>query len=513
MRAAAVLRVVALALLLAPGLTAGQSEAAERAVGLREAIRMALEKSDALLIERESMGAATAAVRGAKGAYDPLLEVAGGWSRSKDPANASSSFSPTGLVPEIESAEAGASIRQLLPTGGELSLSARGGRRTNDDPSVPMSPAYDTRVGVEVRQPLLRDLGTDAARLSVRVANANRDGAAASLRRTLNETVAAVERGYWSLVAARQGATVREESVRLAQEQLDQTRQRRETGLVPESELAQPRAELERRRSEWFAALEVVKREENTLKLLILGDGDEDLWISAIAPTDSAAVEIAPVDAAASLRRALSNRPELEEAAAIVKRRLAETAFARNGIWPSLDAVASYDRFGLAGSATSAGSIPPGLSGDLGQSFETLEGGDYDAARVALVLGFPVLNRTARAEAAAARHRERQAEAEQTRVRKIIRAEVLDAVAALETTGQRIGATRAGREAAEVQLASESDRYEAGLSTNFLVLTRQNDLSRARLDEISALTDYRKASTALSRATGSLFEERGLDRP
>jgi len=87
---------------------------------------------------------------------------------------------------------------------------------------------------------------------------------------------------------------------------------------------------------------------------------------------------------------------------------------------------------------------------------------------------------------------------------------VLDAAAAVETAGQRIDAARSGRAAAEIQLSSERDRYATGLSTNFLVLTRQNDLSRARLDEILALTDYRRARAELARATGSLIEDRGI---
>ena len=64
---------------------------------------------------------------------------------------------------------------------------------------------------------------------------------------------------------------------------------------------------------------------------------------------------------------------------------------------------------------------------------------------------------------------------------------------------------------AEIQLSSERDRYATGLSTNFLVLTRQNDLSRARLDEISARTDYETARTELARATGTLIQQRGID--
>jgi outer membrane protein TolC len=128
-----------------------------------------------------------------------------------------------------------------------------------------------------------------------------------------------------------------------------------------------------------------------------------------------------------------------------------------------------------------------------------------------LEFAVPIPNRTARAEAAAAQNAEEQAHAELARARKVVRTEVLDAAAALETAGQRVEAARAGREAAEVQLSSERERYGVGLSTNFLVLTRQNDLSRAQLDEISAQTDYRTARVELARATGSLLEQRRID--
>ncbi len=480
---------------------------AELPLTLDEAIRLALEMNDDLLIERESLAAATSSVSGAKGAYDPVLELDGGWSRSTEPLNSSFAGTLSEIGSELETAEAGVAIRQLLPTGGGLSLHARGAKETNDGGFARLSPAYGTRVGVELRQPLLRNRGIDAARLSVRVARANRDGAAASLRRIVSETVAAVEQTYWSLVAARLGAGVREESMRLAEEQLDETRLRVEAGTAPETELAQPRAELERRRGELLAAREAVARAENTLKRHTFGDADESAWLEAIVPTDSVAVQAESVDVATSLQRALEARPELEAAKSVVDRRRAETAFARDGVWPSLDAVVSYDRFGLAGD--SDGTIPE-LDGELGESFDRLGDGDFDATRVALVLGLPIRNRTARSEAAVARHVERQAEADQSRLRKRIRAEVLDAAAAVETTGQRIEATRAGREAAEIQLDAEAERYATGLSTNFLVLTRQNDLSRARLDEISALTEYRIARSEMARATGSLIEERGI---
>jgi len=506
--------VFALALLLAPGSSA--SAAGEHGLTLNDAIRMALQRNEGLVIERESMAAARAAVTGAKGAYDPMLGLDGAWAKTSEPVNSSlSGTSPSQLGPESKSAEAGVELQQLLPTGGALSLRARGSRETTEDPFALLSPFYQTRVGAELRQPLLRNRATDAARVSVRVAQAGRDGATASLRRVLTETVAAVEQAYWTLVAARLEVDVRDQAVRLAQEQLQETESRVETGAAPRTEPAQPRAELERRRGELFASNEALSRAENSLKLLILDGADDALWSDHLTPAEDASVEVVPVNLSASLERALAGRPELQIADAVVKRRRAESAFAHDGALPSLDAVVSYDRFGLAGSlnpgAPAAGPLPSDLDGTLGKSFESLGRGDFDAARVALVLGLPIGNRAARGNAAVARHLEREAEVDVARVRKTIRAEVLDAAAALETTGQRIEAARAGREAAEIQLSAERDRYDAGRSTNFLVLTRQNDLSRARLDEISALTLYRNARTEMARATGSLLEERGID--
>ncbi len=514
MRLVTLTTMFALALQLALGFLAGTA-AAEHRLTLDEAIRLALQRNEGLLIERESLAAAKAAVSGAKGAYDPVLGLDGALSRTSEPVNSSvSGTSPSQLGPELKTAEGGLALQQLLPTGGALSLRARGSRETTEDPFALLSPAYLTRVGAELRQPLLRDRATDAARLSVRVAQAGRDGATASLRRVVTETVASVERAYWALTASRLEVDVRDQAVRLAQEQLQETQARVETGDAPRTELAQPRAELERRRGELLASSEALSRAENSLKLLILDGVDDPLWTERFDPVEDATVEIATVDIPGSLERALASRPELRIADAVVKRRHAESAFARDGIWPSLDAVVSYDRFGLAGSLNpggSVGTLPSDLDGGLGKSYESLGRGDFDAARVALVLGLPIGNRTARSNAAVARHTERQAEVDLARVRKTIRAEVLDAAAALETTGQRIEAAKAGREAAEIQLSAEKDRYEAGRSTNFLVLTRQNDLSLARLAEISALTDYRTARTEMARATGSLIEELGID--
>jgi outer membrane protein len=232
------------------------------------------------------------------------------------------------------------------------------------------------------------------------------------------------------------------------------------------------------------------------------------LWTARLVPVEPVEVAREEIDLAAALEGALAHRAELDAYRADVDLQRARTALARDGVRPALDAVVAYDRVGfddtgIAGSGLRA-------SGGFGGAFEGLADGDYDDTRVGIVFGIPIGNRAARAAARGAEEAERRAAASLAGARKAVRAEVLDAAAALDTAGQRIAASRAAREAAEIQLAAERDRYAVGLSTNFLVLTRQNDLARARLDEISTLTDYRTARTEMARATGSLLAERGI---
>ena len=497
---------VALAVVLLTGPAAG---ATEQTLALDEAIAMALDNHEGILAERASFAAAEAAVDGARGAYDPGFEVAARWGETTEPLGSALPGAPLAqLGVNRETSDAGIAVTQLLRTGGSLALRPTAARETTDGALAVLSPAYTTRFGFELRQPLLRDRAIDSARFHLRASAADRAGAGADLRREVNDTVAAVERSYWALVAIRQAVGVREEAVALAEEQLTETGHRIESGLAPATEIAQPRAELERRRGDLLDTQERLARAENALKRLILSDADGPLWTARLVPTEELAVAPEPLDLAAALDDALAHRPELDAQRAEVDRRRIETTFARDGIRPALDAVVAYDRVGFDGSSTGVGGI--GAGGGLGGAWQGLGDGDYDDTRVGLVLGIPIGNRSARAAARAAEESEREAAATLAGARKAVRAEVLDAAASLDTAAQRIEAARSAREAAEVQLAAERERYAVGLSTNFLVLTRQNDLARARLDEISTLTQYRTARTEMARATGSLLAERGV---
>jgi outer membrane protein len=191
----------------------------------------------------------------------------------------------------------------------------------------------------------------------------------------------------------------------------------------------------------------------------------------------------------------------------------------RSDLKPRLDLVAAYERRGFAGrrnpNATGLGGqpvvVPPPLEGTWGRSYGTIADDEFPDASVGVAFSIPIGNRTARANLSIAKSALSQATLAISAEEQEVQAEVRNAVFGLETARQRIEAARTARVAAETQLFAEQERFAVGLSTNFLVLTRQNELTNARVTETSALTDYRKAATEFARATGVLLEERRIE--
>jgi len=487
---------------------------------LQEATRRALERNTTLAVERESASQAAAGVQSAEGAYDILWDANLGWRKNTDPINSVFSGAPPGLLaPENESVEASTSLSRLLPTGGSVSLFTNWGRGTTNGIFTILSPAYDTGVGVSLRQPLLRSLRVDPAREAIRVAAADRGASRARLERTVSDTMARVDEAYWNLVAVRRDVISIQSSVDLADRQLSETKVRVESGALAKTDVAEPTAELERRRGNLAQARQRVEEAENTLKLLVLGDPSDPDWASEIVPTDAPETALKHPALAESLATGVAKRAEIAEARAQRERAEAQVAGRRSDVLPRLDLVASYQRRGLAGGANpdatnfngEPAAVPPPLAGGTGRSYGTIGENRFPDASVGLAFSVPIGNRTAKANLAIAKSRLSQATVGITAAEQSVGADVRNAVFGLETARQRIEAAQASRAAAETQLMAEEERFKAGISTNFLVLTRQNDLTNARVTETAALTDYRKAETELARAKGVLLEERHIE--
>jgi outer membrane protein TolC len=488
---------------------------------LSEAITRALEKNADIVVERESVTIADANVARANAAYEPTLRGDARLRKHVDPVNSVLSGAPAGeLAPTVRNLQTAASVMQLLPTGATVSLFSGVSRDETNSIFALLTPSWSTSLGAEVRQPLLQNRRIDPARRNLRIARVDRTRALSSLRRIASEVTAGVERAYWTAAAARREVEIRESAVNVAEKQREDTKVRIEAGTQAEADLAQTTAEVERRHGDVMVARENLTRAENALRNLIARDASDPIWDQAlmIRGAETAPGQPAGRQRSDAIATALQNRPELQELASRLDRQDVEIDAALDRVRPQVDLVASYSGRGLAGTRNPDAFSPFGsivvsddIRGGLGQSLLTIGQNEFPDAALGVSVVIPIGNTAAKQDVVIARALRRQSSATLDAAKQRVALEVRNAIAALESAEQRIEAAQATRAAAEVQLQAERDRFEAGTTNMFFILTRQNDLAAAQLAETVAIADQRKAETELARAMGTILEERGIE--
>lgn len=486
---------------------------------LSEAIARALEKNADIVVERESVTIAEANVVRANAAYEPALRGDARLRKHVDPVNSVLSGAPAGeLAPTVRNLQTSASVMQLLPTGATVSLFSGVSRDETNSIFALLTPSWSTSLGAEVRQPLLQNRRIDPARRAMRIARVDRTRALSSLRRIASEVTAGVERAYWTAAAARRDVEIRESAVRVAEKQREDTKVRIEAGTQAEADLAQTTAEVERRRGDVMVARENLTRAENALRNLMARDAGDPIWDQPLVLAETPRVLRERVDVATAVAQSQRNRPELQELASRLDRQDVEIDAALDRVRPQVDLVASYSGRGLAGTRNPDAFSPFGpivisddIRGGLGQSLLTIGQNEFPDAALGVSVVIPIGNTAAKQDVVIARALRRQSSAALDAAKQRVALEVRNAIAALESAEQRIEAAQATRAAAEVQLQAERDRFEAGTTNMFFILTRQNDLAAAQLAETVAIADQRKAETELARAMGTILEERGIE--
>ena len=81
---------------------------------------------------------------------------------------------------------------------------------------------------------------------------------------------------------------------------------------------------------------------------------------------------------------------------------------------------------------------------------------------------------------------------------------------ALATARQRIAAAEASERAAKEKVDSETRLFQTGESTNFLVLTRQNEYLDSRRRVVVSHLDFNKAVAQLERAIGLTLDSHNV---
>jgi HAE1 family hydrophobic/amphiphilic exporter-1 len=401
----------------------------------------------------------------------------------------------------------------------------------------------NTQLAIGVVQPLLRGRTVDPQRAEIKIRQKNVNIAQVDVEIRTIDIVNRVEQAYWDLVAARQTAVVAEDSANWAREQLAVNQRMVRAGTVAPVELAAAEAELERRLDTLYASVALVTEAENQIKTLIAASRTDGIWSDQIIPVDR---DMVPAPSTDNVRDAvdvaLKRRPELRSIGLRQEINDFQRDLAKDQTRPAVNFVGQYALTGLGGEtriggnpfadmntslyerlnelsiraglqpigAPNFGAVPNFLVGSYGTALGNLFGGRYQSFQIGLELDLTFRNRTAEANLAQAAIGRKRLDLEQARVAQIIEAQVRNGLQGIETARQRIAAADASVRAAKEKLDSETRLYQTGESTNFLVLTRQNEFSDSRRRLLVAQLDFNKSVARLEQALGTTLQTHGV---
>ena len=524
----------------------GVNMAEQRPLALREAIELALKNGKDIEVARTNVRAAEFDLLAARGAYDPRLNTSTFYERTKTPT---ASFLSGGEGGAVTSSGLGGTMRfeGLAPQGGgNYRFDFSSSRQTSNNLFAALNPQYPTSFSFTYAQPLLRGLRFDATRRQIEIAKKNLSLTDAQFRQRAIETITSVQRAYWDLVFTLRNLQVQRDSARDARTQLEHNRRLVAEGQLAPIDIVAAEAQVANFEQNVYVALDEVGRAENALKNLIAENRQSEVWSVALVPTDTVDLQPPVVALEDAMRAALTSRPELQQSDVAREINALDERLAREATKPQVDLFGTYGAVGLAGafdptsvnpfSASSeatrerinqliavapplpdgtriqplppvtVGSIPDTLVGGYGQSLANLGANRFNNYRVGVTLNLPLRNRTAEAQLGRTLVERDRIRVQREQLEQLIQVDVRNALQVTRTAESRLRAASAQRNATEQQYASEQRKFDAGQSTFFLVLERQNAYTTARGNELRAQTELNKAVAELQRATGNALE-------
>lgn len=461
-------------------------------LSLEEAIGRALQRNFDLEIDRFNPEIAKDAIDIARDPFQPVLSATSTRSHSSDRG--------LGVVPRAlnDSFITSVGVTEELYTGTTVGVSSQL-TRSHVDPYVPgfsaYNPAYDADLTLSVRQQLLRGFGLAVNRAAVQRARVGYDKAKLDYQARVLDVIQSVENAYYNVVFAREQLDVRKFSLALADRLFSEAKTRRDTGVATDLDVLSAEVGVANARRGVLLAEQAVGDTQESLLALI---GQFELK-SALGSMHFEDVGTAVPAFGSSFSMAKEIQPDYLSAQAAVEQARLDLVVAKDGTKPTLSV---------------GGAV--GLNGDRGTAGDAFN--DAAASRssnwqVDVSLTYPWGQVGDRA-----RFRQSQSALtqQQTNLRKLeqnIEVQVRSAVRAVETNFESVKISAQARELSEKQYELEKAKFDAGLSTSYLVLQQQNDLENAKVNELQAQVDLRTSLSALHRIEGSSLKRYRITLP
>ena len=493
----------------APAALPAGDNAALRVISMRECVETALRANIDIAVSRTERDIAALGVPIEKAAFLPKFTGDASASRSLAPTESALIGS---LALDQKTYTLNVGVQDLLPVGTTLSLAFENRRQETDSAIALFSPQYTTALTLTARQPLLKNRGRQVTEAPLAVARAGESLKAWEWKEKVMDVIASARIAFLSFLAAHEEVDVKRTALALAGRLLDEIRARIDSGSAAPMDRLAADAAVAARQEELIRAAALEQNALDDLKT-VLGVRSAGEWEERLVPAPLTGAVLPPGERD-SFEEALRLRPEVFALAARTQQAEVQEAAARNRSLPSLDLTASAGLSGLAGSPNPNPLFPVSsteFAGSYGDSIDQMLSGRYYSWFVGLKTEIPWRLEREKAEWARARAalQEQRLLSEALALR--IRAEVRKGRRDLESSLERIAASRASAAAAAKKLEAEEQKLALGATTSVEVLRFQQDRSESLLAEIRAHTDARVAQTRLWRAVGILPEKEGIE--
>ena len=308
--------------------------------------------------------------------------------------------------------------------------------------------------------------------------------AALNFQRVVADTILSVRKAFYQILLNKALVGVREQSVHLLEEQLQDTRHRFDVGAVPRFNVLRAEVELANAKPPLIRAQSDLRlSRESLVKLLAIDAREKRQDFTPINFTGELTYEQRSWSLDDALTQALVRRPEYQQAEKQVGLARESVRVATTGYKPEVKIFGDY---GLANTT---------FGNKVDQTKHGWTAGT--TASWALFDGMLTLGQVRQARAKLA-----ESELDYADARRSIELEVRQAYSDYLQALELIEASKKTVEQGEESLRLAEARFRAGTGTQLDVLSAQTALTDARSNEIQALHDYNVALATLERVTG-----------
>lgn len=453
----------------------------------------------------------------AYGPYDPMITSRLGVSATKNPnTNQTNIAAGQDTFNKQDFAQWNFGFIQAVKTGGTLQANWNSNRTDTNQLFSLFTPQYSAQASVSFTQPLRRNFRIDQTRTNIKLVNLDMKINDSKFKQQVVTTIAGIQGVYWDLVGAIRNYDIARDAVRFAQVTLRDNRKKVEIGTLAPIAITEARASMVSREGDLIAAEQGILQVENALRSKITNDRNAEIWHKVIAPADTPEFKDYSIALDDAIDTALKNRPELEQTDLSLRELSLSYDLQANMKKWQFDLTGGFGTVGVAGPqsispVTGSPQIVPSLVGGLPTAYKTIFSGGYTNWSIAFNVQIPLRNRNVEAQLAQLKVNQRQGLMQRKNQELAIQVDVRNAVQALDTNKKRVDQAKLARELAAEQLDGEEKRFQAGLSQNYLVLQRQNELSVAQYQELQALISYRKSIIILQQSIYTLLESNDFE--